>query len=361
MRLMSRRSSSPAPNKNVQATPSQALHVSSSNTSSQVDLTPVPKVDLHEAIALLEASFQEFSPFSQLKDADLINQIKQLVLEEQKYSKRSQSRSSRVNATSTAPSTQDTISNPEMVDSEYRSDNTSVSSTPRQPLKDNEDTKDAISIGETRTEVKHKPCEHYGVKALLKCTWKNCGYSTHSFTDYKRHESGEKHWPQERFMCLECIDHSTPALDNGQTCNDCCIPFSVVGDNIPVNYLQSRLQCQIARREITTFIRKDHLINHLRKHYNIVNINTTIYTWKYNIDSNWLKHCGFCGVNFSSWNARMNHLRDHFVKYFEDGKDMPKYRFPFPKSIDFHPSGSTLPKDDDNDDQDDTFSGNDGS
>ncbi|KAG4430810.1 hypothetical protein IFR05_013709 [Cadophora sp. M221] len=360
MRLISRRSSSPVQNKHVQATPSQALGASSSNTSSQVDLTPVPKVDLHEAIALLEASFQEFSPFSQLKGADLINQMKQLVLEEQKYGKRSQSGSSRVNATSTAPSTQDTVSNSEMVDSEYRSDNTSVSSTPRQPLKDNEDTDDSMSIGETRTEVKHKPCEQCGVKALLQCTWKNCGYSTHSFADYKRHESGEKHWPQERFMCLECIDHSTPALDIGHGCSFCHIPFSAVGGNIPVNYLRSRLRCQSARREITTFIRKDHLINHLREHHNMINMNTTIDTWKYGIDSNWPKHCGFCGINFSSWNARMNHLKDHFVKYFEDGEDVPKYRFPFPKSMDFRPSGPTLPKDDDDDDQDDNFGGNGG-
>lgn len=363
MRLMSQRSSSPTQNKHAQAVPSQALHASSSNTSSQVDLTPVPKVDLHEAIALLEASFQEFSLFSQLKGADLINQMKQLVLEEQKYGKRSQSGSSRVNATSTAPSTQDTVSNSEMVDSECRSDNTSVSSTPRQPLKDNEDTEDAMSIGETRTEVKHKPCEHCGVKALLQCTWKNCGYSTHSFADYKRHESGEKHWPQERFMCLECIDHSTPALEDGQPCNFCRIPFSAVRDNIPVNYFQSRLQCQSAKKEITTFIRKDHLINHLREHHNMANMNMTIDTWKYDIDSNWPRHCGFCGINFSSWNARMNHLKDHFVKYFEDGENVPKYRFPFPKSksMDFRPSGPTLPKDDDDDDQDDNFGGNGGS
>jgi len=347
MRLSFQRSSLPVHNRHAQAKGSHAP----SNTSSQVDLTMQPKVDPQEAIALFEASIQPFSKFSQLKAADLINQLRQVVLEEQKYGRGSQSSTSDIVTTATAPSTQDSISNAELVDSECLTDNTSVSSTPRQPPKDSED-KD----GESQIDVKHEPCKHCGMKALFQCTSKNCGYSTHSFADYKRHESGEKHWPQERFMCLECVDHSFSAINHGPSCTFCRVPFSALGTNIPPQYVQSRVQCQTARREITTFSRKDHLILHLRKDHNMPSMNDTIDTWKFGIESNWPRQCGFCGVRFRTWNERMNHLK----REFEAGKDLSKWKLPFPKSMDFRPSGPTLPKDDDDDDQDNSFGGNGG-
>ncbi|KAK0127303.1 hypothetical protein ONS96_006852 [Cadophora gregata f. sp. sojae] len=349
MRLSSRRSPSPAHNKHAQVKISHA----SSNTSSQANLTMASKVDPQEAIALFEASIQPFSTFSQLKAADLINQLKQLVLEEQKYGRGSQSSTSDVITTTTAPSTQDSISNPEQAEADCFTDNTSVSSTPRQLPKDDEDTDDSMSTGDSQADVKHEPCEHCGIKALLYCTWKNCGYSTHSFADYKRHESGEKHWPQERFMCLECINHSFPAGNISSSCTSCHVPFSALGTNIPNDYIQSRVQCRTARREITTFSRKDHLITHLRKDHNMLNMNKTIDTWKFGIDSNWPRQCGFCGIRFQTWTDRMNHLKTEFEK----GNDISKWKLPFPKSMDFRPSGPTLPKDDDDDDHDDHFGG----
>ncbi|KAH7412836.1 hypothetical protein BKA64DRAFT_339058 [Cadophora sp. MPI-SDFR-AT-0126] len=352
MRLSSRRSSSPAHNKHAQARGSQA----SSNTSSQVNLTVATKVDPQEAIALFEASIQPFSTFSQLKAADLINQLKQLVLEEQKYGRGSQSSTSDINTTTTVPSTQDSVSNLELVDSECLTDNTSVSSTPRPPFKDSDDTDDSISTGGSQMDVKHETCKLCGLQALLHCTLKNCGYSTHSFADYKRHEAGEKHWPQERFMCLECIDHSFSATNNGPPCTFCRVPFSALGPGIPVNYVQSRVQCSSAQREITTFSRKDHLITHLRKDHNMLNMNKTIDTWKFGIDSKWPRQCGFCGIRFRTWSERMNHLKTEFEK----GNDMSKWKLPFPKSVDFRPPGPAFPKDDD-DDQDDHFGGQGGS
>ena len=355
MRLSSQRSSSPVHNKHAQAKDSHAQ----SNESSQVQLKMHPKVDPQEAIALLEASIQPFSTFSQLKVADLISQMKQLVIEEQKYGRGSQSGTSDVVTTATAPSSQNSISNAESVESECLTDNTSVSSTLRQPPTDGENTNDSMSTSESQIDVKHEPCKHCGVKALLQCTSKDCGYSTHSFADYKRHESGEKHWPQERFMCLECVDHSFSATNHGPSCTFCRVPFSALGTNIPHHqYVQSRVQCRAARREVTTFSRKDHLIDHLRKDHNMLNMNDTIDTWKFGIESDWPRQCGFCGTIFRTWNERMSHLK----REFEAGKDMSKWKLPFPKSMDFRPSGLTLPKDDDDDDdQDDSFGGNSGS
>jgi hypothetical protein len=314
------------------------------NSTVKTDTLKTRKVEPQEAIALFEESIQPFSIFSQLKAADLINQLKQLVLEEQKYGRSSQPGASEVNVSSTAPSTQDSVSNPEVVDSESLTDNTSVSSTPQKPAKDAEDTEDSMSIDEEQNEAKHEPCTHCGVKTLYYCTRKNCGYGTHSFADYKRHEEGDKHWPQDRFMCLECPANPAPSMNGEPVCEYCLVPLSHLGGSMRSHYLQ----CETARKDCTTFSRKDHLINHLRKDHGMINMNQIVSNWRYAIDSKWPRQCGFCGVMFQNWAHRMKHLGEHF----QEGLDMSSWKLPFSKSTDSRPQGPHPPKDDDDDDDD---------
>jgi Myb-like DNA-binding protein FlbD len=92
---------------------------------------------------------------------------------------------------------------------------------------------------------------------MYQCTFPNCYYSSDSQVDWKRHEGKEGHWPQERFMCLQCnlpkID-----LDGNPTCAFCSFPFSMLGD------AKTRfLPCISTRERGKTFGRKDHLCKHL--------------------------------------------------------------------------------------------------
>jgi hypothetical protein len=318
-----------------------------SHTFSQSDTTKPPTIAPQDALALFEASIQPFSTSTQLELADLICQMKKLVLLEQQKSS--------ISAVSTTPSTKDSVSNSEMVDSESLTDHITVSSTPRQSTKDTENTEESMSVDDMETSAKHEPCNHCNVKTLYQCTWKNCGYGTHLFAGYKRHEASDKHWPQGRFLCLQCVDHTTPTLSSGEPiCKFCLIPLSSLGSDMRSHYVK----CESARKVVTTFNRKDHIIDHLRKDHGMSNMNDTIDSWKYSINSNWPRQCGFCGVNFLTWTERMIHLK---VEHFDKGADISTWRIPFfPEPKDISPSGINPPKDDDDDHEDDSPHGGSG-
>ena len=307
------------------------------------------KLDPQKAIALFEESIQAqpFSPLSQRKAADLINQLKQLILDEKKYGSPQQD-ASEANFTSTAPSSQISVSDSDILDSEYPTDDTSVSSTPRQQIKD---TQDSLSIEPEPAEPAHRPCAQCGVKPLYHCTGKDCAYSTHIFADIKRHEETDKHWPQQRFMCLECPAVPAPLDMNGNSvCEFCSVPFSMLGGNVRAHYLQ----CASAKQDGTTFGRKHHLVEHLRKAHPMVKQTQIAATWKYAIHSKWPRQCGFCGIMFKTWDERMMHLADHFQK----GSDMSSWKLPFPRPKDFRPGHNVQPKDDNSEDDDDSSGGN---
>ena len=181
--------------RNMQSTmvSSRSFDGTLSHTFSQSDTTKPPTIAPQDALALFEASIQPFSTSTQLELADLICQMKKLVLLEQQKSS--------ISAVSTTPSTKYSVSNSEMVDSESLTDHITVSSTPRQSTKDTENTEESMSVDDMETSAKHEPCNHCNVKTLYQCTWKNCGYGTHLFAGYKRHEASDKHWPQGRFLC----------------------------------------------------------------------------------------------------------------------------------------------------------------
>jgi Myb-like DNA-binding domain len=310
-------------------------------------VTDLHHIEQQQGIALLKKSFRPSSAFSAQKFADLMTQIEQLVLDNQKYLDPT-THIAGTGPTSTISSTIDSYSNSGVVDSEYLTDNTSVSSTPCPQFHDAQDS----SPSEGRVERKHRHCAKCGVKPLFYCTRKKCGYSTHTFTDWKRHEEGEKHWPQERFMCLECPTVPPPTDVTGRPlCEFCDRPFGL-GEVPRAHYLR----CTSARRDSTTFSRKDHLIQHLRGEHGLTYTNLHISNWAYSIDSRWPRQCGFCDTEFTTWDQRMRHIAEHF----EEGRDMSDWKWPQARPKDSHPRmPHKRPQDDDSDSGDD-FDGSNG-
>jgi DNA-directed RNA polymerase subunit M/transcription elongation factor TFIIS len=168
-----------------------------SRSMTEVDKMKDDHVDPERALNLLKRSIetQPYSSISQREMAALIKKIEDVVLREKMYGS-SSSDSGEV----TIPSTvSDSISNSESIEPEYSSDATSMSSTPRLPV---DETPDAEAA---EAQTVHKVnCPHCGNKPNYYCSKSGCGYFAHTRGDAKRHEEGEKHYPQARFMCCEC-------------------------------------------------------------------------------------------------------------------------------------------------------------
>ena len=307
---------------------------------------------LREAIALVQQSIKPYSPFSRRKATDLINQVAKLVdqldqiaLEEEKYGN-SSSDDDDVNQPSTTISSEDSLSNSELVNIESETDNTSISSTSCQPAVGGQSS---VSVEDRQHETVHAPCLQCGIKDLYYCTREGCKYSTHSCAEWKRHEESQKHSQQERFICLECPQSPPPIGVNGNSvCEFCRTSFPTLGTNLTAHYLQ----CQRAQQSCTTYGRKDRLIAHLRSHHSTINASQVAATGRFTVDSKWPRQCGFCGVRFKTWDERMEHIGSHF----QDGLDMSSWKLPLPQPRDFRPGLKPLPKDgdDSDDDMDDT-------
>jgi hypothetical protein len=252
-------------------------------------------IDPQEAVSLLEQSILPFSEFSQRKATALLSQLKQLIDDERLYG-RPQDDASDTGLTSVDSFSQECISDSEVVGSDCISENTSISSTPRQ-------TDRQESAGVDAKRPVHRPCAKRGVRPLFHCTFDACNFSTHSSSDWKRHEEGEKHWPQKRFMCLECPTAQTD-LQGNLICEFCLVHFFNLGANARAHYLQ----CVSAKENNRTFARQDHLIQHLRKEHRQVNISQVASAGEFGVISLWPRQCGFCGRFFESWSHRMEHI-----------------------------------------------------
>ena len=302
-------------------------------------------IESQKAIALLEASMKPFSIFSRRKATVLIGQFKQLIQDEMLYGNSNDDLSD--SAFASAPSSSDdslSCGISEASESEYRTDDTSISDVPSQLSQLSQDLQGDVG---TSFHQGHPPQAQSGFKPLYCCTRKDCSYSVHSFTDWKRHEEGEKHWPQERFMCLQ---YPTPVSDpNGSvSCQFCLVPYHHLTSTVQTHYLQ----CPSARNHGKTFGRKDHLVEHLQKDHGMNNISLLAATWKYHINSNWPRQCGFCGQRFQDWNQRMRHV----AKHYQDGSNVASWKLPFPRPKD--PEFQRM--DDESDDDDDDFDDNNG-
>lgn len=256
----------------------------------------------HQAIALLEKSIHPFTEFSQRKAADLILQFKQLILEEERYGN-SKNADAKTTSGNSSSQSQHSSSLSDTADSE--TDLTSVPSD--QALEKPDDSEP--ETGNMGSDAEASPSsEQCNQKLLHFCTRDGCPYSTSSFTDWKRHEEGEKHWPQERFMCLEFPSAPAPVDVVGSPVCQYCLDTYSPGVEPRAHYLN----CQSAKEDGTTFGRKDHLMQNLREAHGMPRMNSLASSWKYGVDSRWSRQCGFCGDRFQDRTERMQHIAQHF-------------------------------------------------
>ncbi|KAF8850286.1 hypothetical protein BDZ45DRAFT_196860 [Acephala macrosclerotiorum] len=366
-RSISRATRSPLPSSSPGE--NRMYHRGTSNSSISEESQNSHHIDAQQELNLLEKSFKPTSSFAQRKkahllkeladkQAEVLRQLKELMIDDEKFGGSSDVESNDL-LTSTVPSSKVSAATSEILESDESADNTSVSSTPRQL--ENIPT----SIEDGQPPCKHKPCQKCGFSTLYHCTYKGCGHATHQFADFVRHEGGEGHWPQNRFMCLDCCPdpsnpaHKVPTDENGNPiCVFCLLPFYL----LPGTPKEHFLGCTTARNDATTFGRVDHLIEHRRSIHGIIGankakqkeINQTAASWKYPIESDWPRECRICGVRFTTWDERMKHLGEHFQE------DFKKSKRPFLPPKDFAPGPGPSRKDEDEDDDDTPNGGNGG-
>ncbi|KAJ5119420.1 hypothetical protein N7448_010089 [Penicillium atrosanguineum] len=91
-------------------------------------------------------------------------------------------------------------------------------------------------------------------------------------------------------------------------------------------------ECQTLSKELRSFNRKDHLVQHLR-HFHHVQTTPLIDDWKIET-KNITSRCGFCSETMPNWDERTDHLAKHFRRGFTM-KDW-KGEHEFPPSIAAH-------------------------
>ncbi|CZR61405.1 uncharacterized protein PAC_11301 [Phialocephala subalpina] len=171
---------------------------------------------------------------------------------------------------------------------------------------------------------KRKVSKNQSSEKIFQCTWPACQYASSSAMDWKRHE--ETHWPQKRYMCLECA--ATPELDLSQ-CPYCLYAYPSRIQEALNNHL---LQCESAKRNGRTFARKDKLSEHLQKdHASLPGLAMSrAATWTFEIDSGWTRNCGFCGILLDTWDERARHLVEY---HFKQGADLRSWQPVFPNAL----------------------------
>ncbi|KUJ19265.1 uncharacterized protein LY89DRAFT_487623 [Mollisia scopiformis] len=147
---------------------------------------------------------------------------------------------------------------------------------------------------------------------VFHCTASPCRYSSASAPDWKRHE--ETHWPQGRYMCLECpVSLPAPDFPDAMQCVYCST-LSLSLEDLRLHLLNS---CDSAKDRARTFNRKDKLSGHLQKDHLVTPASALMRAekWKFEVSSNWPRYCGFCPISFRGWNERSKHLvEEHFKK-----------------------------------------------
>jgi hypothetical protein len=298
-------------------------------TRGKIEKEKDSNIDPERALNLLRKAIetQPYSPVSVNEMAALLKKMEDVVLREKLYGS-SSSDSGELPVPSTSSDSIDSMSNSEVIEPEYPTDASSVSSTPRLVTDDKQETEPAES------QTSHKSnCPHCGNKPNYCCSKPDCGYFTHTRGDAKRHEEGDKHYPQARFMCCECPLAQAEIDGNGNPVCNFCETSCMDLDLLRAHYLN----CSEAKEEGRTFSRKDHLIQHLRDDHSIVDdIAQHVARSKYAVICNWPRRCHRCPATFQTWEERMRHLAAHAEE-------------------DFHPRkfGKKPKDDDDEDDQDD--------
>ena len=137
------------------------------------------------------------------------------------------------------------------------------------------------------------------------CTFCEAGFSRKH--EWQRHEKS-CHLPVEKWTCTP---HGGTVVDH-DTCDVTCA-FCTETDPSP-EHLQTHGYTACAQRPLSerTFYRKDHLRQHLRLTHRVTKWCKAMESWKTQPEV-FRSRCGFCDLQFETWQTRVDHLADHFV------------------------------------------------
>ncbi|PKY02009.1 hypothetical protein P168DRAFT_328997 [Aspergillus campestris IBT 28561] len=148
-------------------------------------------------------------------------------------------------------------------------------------------------------------------KCLYQCTF--CSDTFGSKYDWQRHEKA-LHLPVDRWHCAP--GGGICEVDGVRVCVFC------FAQNPDSQHLESHNyhSCRQRPPELRTFSRKDHLRQHLRLTHN-VDYDPSMEHWRH-LTTRVISRCGFCETNFTTWDARVDHLAEHF----KNGVDMDQWK-----------------------------------
>lgn len=140
------------------------------------------------------------------------------------------------------------------------------------------------------------------LRKIFHCTAIPCRYESASAVEWKRHE--ETHWPQRRYMCMECpvstLDSDFPGALRCLLCSALSLCLNEAHTHL-LNF------CKLAKENARTFARKDKLSSHLQKDHLVPPRTAMVRAEK-------------CAHEIESeWDERSNHLIDD---HFKKGGDM---------------------------------------
>ncbi|KAI3581874.1 hypothetical protein IWW34DRAFT_729659 [Fusarium oxysporum f. sp. albedinis] len=138
-----------------------------------------------------------------------------------------------------------------------------------------------------------------------------CTFCTQSFArkyDWQRHENSV-HLPLERWICCP----EGPLMNNPTNHDILCCVFCGLADPDD-SHIESHHYTACQKRTVPerSFNRKDHLRQHLRMfHQNASFIEWSMMSWRIKVPAI-RSRCGFCGHQMADWEARVDHISDHF-------------------------------------------------
>lgn len=159
----------------------------------------------------------------------------------------------------------------------------------------------------TRRPTEQKAHEHRAYQCAF------CSASFRSKYDWQRHEKA-LHVSVDRWMCAP--HGGTVEIEGASACVFCC------ARNPDKNHLETHNypSCQEELPHFRTFSRKDHLQQHLRLVHN-AHYDSHMDIWRVST-RRLLSRCGFCDLNFTTWEERVDHVAEHF----KHGADMGQWK-----------------------------------
>ena len=136
---------------------------------------------------------------------------------------------------------------------------------------------------------------------------------------WRRHEETQ-HLPRAQWSCML----SGPRLSLAQRSDSYCA-FCMAKDPTDEHLATNHRISECAARPLAdrTFLRPDHLRQHVKNYHSTTLFALTTAQWKRAaepVDSGWV--CGFCGQTLGSWGVREMHIAGHF----RDGATMAEWR-----------------------------------